>query len=123
MYYVNITLQNANSSGYLTLNTSSLADSCMFAVDTTYSIAAGATNLIVQNVDQNGSITYNITSDSLLTISWTINNDSDWILTPSFTGTTEYAVDGYSDGVTTTDPNDDHNFDTAFTLKFYAVSS
>lgn len=121
MYYVNITLENANASGYLTLNTSSLSDSCMFAVDTTYTIAAGSTNLIVQNTDVNGWITYNITQTALLTLTWTINNDDDWILTPTFTGTTEYQVTGYDSPVVTTDPNDDHNIDTAFTLTFSSV--
>lgn len=117
-YYCSLNLVNSTS-GYVTLNSSSNAMGSLFLSDSSYSLAPAANQLIVNKSPNSGSVTYNITQNALLKLTWTFN-DGNYICYAVVEGSTEYTATGYDDPVVT---NDGHSYYTTFTITLSPTTS
>jgi hypothetical protein len=117
-YYCSVSLVNA-ASVYVTLNSSSNADYTLFLSDSSYSLAPGANQPIVQKASQNGWATYNITQNALLKLTWTLQTNGHFSCTAVVVGSTAYTATGYNDPV---DTNDGLSYYTAFTITLSPTS-
>lgn len=122
VFYCSISISNTTS-GYITLNTSSVTHNNLFLTDTSYSIAPGATALIVSNAQYSGSGKYNVSANDVMNFSWTRTDDNDagYDCVANVTGTTEYTVSGY-DNPTTVSSNGGAAYHTSYTLTVSSTS-
>jgi hypothetical protein len=123
VFYCTINVWNATS-GYITLKTTSVTHNNLFLVDTSYTIAPGATALVVSNAQYGGSSQYNISENAVLNFSWTrtTNNAAGWNCVANVYGSNEYTASGYNDP-TTVSSNNGAAYHTTYTLKVYPPSS
>jgi hypothetical protein len=122
VYYCSINIWNATA-GYITLNTSSVTHNNLFLTDASYTIAPGATQLVVSSAQYSGSGQYNVSANDVMTFSWTRTDDNDagYNCAAHVSGTTEYTVSGYDDP-TTVSSNNGAAYRTTYTLKVYPTS-
>ena len=118
-YYCSLYLVNATS-GYLTLNSSSNADDTLFLSDSSYSLAPGASQLIVLNAGRSGWATYNITMNAVLKLTWTEQLNGQFTCASDPSGSTQFSATGCNDPVYT---NNGLSYYTTFTITLAPVST
>ncbi len=87
---------------WLTLNNSTNVADNMFLTDTSFSIPQTVQTLVAKNSPSEGSMTYNITENALLEISWKLQKQ-DFVCSAWVTGSTQYTVSGYDQPYTNGD--------------------
>ena len=120
MSYLTITLDNATSDRWLTLNASSHSAKAPFLCDTSFTVAPQSSTEIVHLGVGQGSVTYNVTENVTLVLQWTAFG-YDYTIVPLVSGSGAYTVTGYDQPTLTGDATGGQWY-VAYTLTFAEVA-